>query len=549
MLVPGMVRAHLSGPLRRRRDAWVRARFRRRHTEFAGERALFQLGERFLVVEQDPELTPLRARRATLDVVCAALTAARVPYFCVRTRVAMESAVAISIAERERAVKALRPAVTAAGGYVGPVKDPHGTLAGFTPQAWAALADEPALRITRFFGTPGGELLLGADHGCVVEFWEPVGGELVAPRPNRVAESIPVAGEVVMVGENVLTRLAGKSSAGPRYPTRVEFDFPLLDDITFPIDVVYTWVDGSDPAWRARREAARAQLAALGEAALNRLADNDARYTSRDELRYSLRSLAAFAPWVRNIYLVTDEQVPPWLDTADPRITVVSHKELFACRGTLPSFNSHAIESQLHHIEGLAEHFLYFNDDVFLGRPLTPDMFFHANGLTKFFPSSRLLGLGERVPTDQPAIAAGKNTRRIIEAQFGGVPTQRVTHTPHPLRRSVLGEIEERFAEESARTAGHQFRHPDDLSIPASLHHYYGLLSGLAVPGEMAYRYIDLGLPDAPDRMRQVLERRTYDCFCVNDTDAGPMGPAEQQAITERFLEAYFPVPSPYEIN
>ena len=41
-------------------------------------------------------------------------------------------------------------------------------------------------------------------------------------------------------------------------------------------------------------------------------------------------------------------------------------------RRVLPTHNSHAVESQLHHIPGIAEHFLYSNDDMFFGRPLQP---------------------------------------------------------------------------------------------------------------------------------------------------------------------------------
>ena len=79
-----------------------------------------------------------------------------------------------------------------------------------------------------------------------------------------------------------------------------------------------------------------------------------------------------YAPWVRNIYLVTDDQVPDWLDTSCPDVKVVSHREIFANQADLPTFNSHAIESQIHRIEGLSEHFLYLNDDFFVGRPLSP---------------------------------------------------------------------------------------------------------------------------------------------------------------------------------
>ena len=118
--------------------------------------------------------------------------------------------------------------------------------------------------------------------------------------------------------------------------------------------------------------------------ARTREASGRARFISRDELRYSLRSVHLFAPWVRNIYLVTSGQVPAWLDLDHPGVRVVPHDEIMPA-DALPTFNSHAIETSLHHIPGLAEHWLYFNDDFFLGRPIRPEALFSPAGLSSVF--------------------------------------------------------------------------------------------------------------------------------------------------------------------
>ena len=44
------------------------------------------------------------------------------------------------------------------------------------------------------------------------------------------------------------------------------------------------------------------------------------------ELRYSLRSVEQFAPWVRQIFVVTNGQIPSWLNLDNPRLTIVTHK-------------------------------------------------------------------------------------------------------------------------------------------------------------------------------------------------------------------------------
>ncbi|MBO2448473.1 stealth family protein [Actinomadura barringtoniae] len=553
---PAGVRRFVPAPVRRSLKALLypevrnrveNARFRLRHRHFEAEQGVVKHHGRSRLAELRPELSALQVWEDTLQLVTGALEAASIHHFCLRPRSGLESAVAVSEVDRDRVIEVLAAAVTEAGAYVGPVKDPEGTKAEIGPKAWEAMAGRPTFRITRCFGSPDGDLVLGPELSCVVEFWKPVDGELVAPRPNRVVGELPLEGPIVRVTSDRLTALAGPESHGAvTFPVREETLLPLLDDIDFPIDVVYTWVDGDDPAWQDRRDAA---LGAVNDAERHELAINKSRFTSRDELRYSLRGLTMFAPWVRHVYIVTDDQVPAWLDVTHPGITVIDHKELFQDRGVLPTFNSHAIESQLHRIDGLSEHFLYFNDDVLLGRPVTPDMFFHPNGTTKYFPSSKQVDLRVRSGKDEPATAAGKNSRRLIEETFGGVITHRVKHTPHALRRSVLNEIEKRFPAEIAETAHHQFRHQDDVSLPSSLHHFYGFATGRAVQADLRYRYINLASPDASDRLRAVLAEREYDVFCVNDTESDAESQAVHKELTDRFLPAYFPVPSPYELG
>jgi hypothetical protein len=537
-----ILRAALGGPLRRLADRWTALWFHRRHRRLLAPatRGLARADGQVRLAEIRADITPLRARRETLDLVCASLADAGVAYFCVRPLDDRKSAVGVSAADRERAVDALSAACGRAGAYV----SAGAGRPGFGGRAWQRIAGEPVIRIARYHSTPDGRLVLGAEYGCAVEFWTPRGDDLVAPRPNRVAECISAAGPTVRAGEASFTGLAAYGERHGDYPTRPEFTARLVEDVAFPVDIVYTWVDGADEAWRARRDAA---LAAVGVAKLNHQAANDARYICRDELRYSLRGVAMHAPWVRHIWIVTDGQVPAWLDTSHPKVTVVDHREIFADRGVLPTFNSHAIESQLHHIDGLAEHFLYFNDDFFLGRPVTPSHFFQANGVSRFFTSRAQVALGDRSVADLPVLAAGKNNRRLIEETFGQVLTQKMKHVPYALRRSVLAEIEERFAEEAAETSRHQFRHPDDIAIPSSLHHYYAFLTGRAAPGEIAYSYTDLAARETPYRLRRMLSLRRFDVFCLNDTDSDEVAQARQLELMNWFLQAYFPVPSPYE--
>src|SRR5690606_39416404 len=103
-------------------------------------------------------------------------------------------------------------------------------------------------------------------------------------------------------------------------PTRRSSDLHLFE-VTEPIDVVYTWVDGADPEWNRQR--AEALGAPNNGVTMAPAADHEARFRSHDELRYSLRSLEMYAPWVRRVHIVTAGQVPYWLDTSHPRVNLV----------------------------------------------------------------------------------------------------------------------------------------------------------------------------------------------------------------------------------
>ncbi|WP_246607156.1 stealth family protein [Paractinoplanes toevensis] len=489
------------------------------------------------------EMTAARAWQQNLDAVTAVLDRAGVDYFCVRPVDDAHSVVAVHRRDRARTVDALRSAAELAGAQV--------RIGRIAEAGFRAGRATTGAQVFFPLTDPRGTTVLGSGSACEIEFWHEMPGEdgapamLVGPRRNRVAAALPAEGSVVRVGAAAINRMMPPTGDEPRYRTRSEFADDAPDDVRFPIDAVFTWVDGDDPDWLERKNAT---LAAIGAQQINAVAANQSRFTSRDELKYALRSIVAFAPWIRRIHVVTDDQLPPWLDDSHPRLTVISHRELFGGTGALPTFNSHAIESRLHLIPGLAEHFIYFNDDMFLGRPVPPTAFFHANGIAKFFLSSAQLEAGPATAFDAPVTAAGKNNRQHVLARFGRGITQKMQHVPYPLQRSVLAEIERTIPEEVLRTAQHPFRHPEDLSIPSSLQHYWAYLTGRAVPGTIKYTYADLAHPSTPARLAFLLARRGTDVFCLNDTDSATVAQAEQLAIMADFLPRYFPFRSPFEL-
>ncbi len=341
-------------------------------------------------------------------------------------------------------------------------------------------------------------------------------------------------------GPDVIVQFAGHEDYATQHQPLRSFEHPPVLRMVEPIDVVYTWVDDTDPEWRRQRAGYSPDTEGLALDALSR-----SRTVDHGELRYSLRSLARYAGWVRHIWVVTSGQVPAWLRLDHPKLTLVTHEQIFTDPSALPTFNSHAIESQLHHIEGLAEHFVYLNDDVFLGRPVAPELFFHGNGIAKFMTSPLTIDLDPpRTPRDGAAWAA-RNNRDLVERLWGRTITHRMKHVPHAHVRSALIDLERRAPEVIERVARARFRSTTDVSVASDLGHYHTFAMGLAAPGTLSFRYVDVASPALPAYFDDLLTRRSFDVFCINDAQTID-SPGRTRQITD-FLQNYFPTPSPYE--
>ncbi len=378
--------------------------------------------------------------------------------------------------------------------------------------------------------SPQGHFTSDAAQGVEIHFWSPVEGSGLIKSGvwNPFMDVLP----------DPATDSAGFGACVDR------MQCGSSETVTFPIDVVYTWVDGTDSRWQESK--GRAMNASDPEL-LARGAVDAARFADNDELRFSLRSLEQYAPWIRRIWIVTSGQVPQWLDTAHPRVTVVPHREIWPDEQGLPTFNSHAIEANLHHLDGLSEHFLYFNDDFFLVRPVTPEHFFLANGVSKFFYSRALVDLLDVHDEDSISAVASKNARRLM--QDSGTFTRKFFHVPSALRRSVMYEAEAEYPEVFTATRSAPFRTSMDIAAAGSFYFQYAFWKGKAVPGSIAYAYVDPGSADGRKTLRSVVRRHHVDTMVINDgsTDQTPEERRETSQILRKALHEFLPVPSLFE--
>ena len=324
-----------------------------------------------------------------------------------------------------------------------------------------------------------------------------------------------------------------------------------------PVDAVFMWVDASDPVWLARKNDLQQKL--FGQ--INTVEANQlARFRDNGELRYALRSLARFAPWIRKVHLVTDNQKPAWLNTE--RVNLVSHEDIFPAEINLPVFNTRPIQFCIHRVPDLAEHFLLFEDDFMLGRPVAVKDFFAAEGRPHVWiakrSTKRIASLLLKKKHDTTHDETVANSHRLIRKEFGSSYPGTVRHFPKAITRSTAEELWKLFPDVIEKTLKSPFRSFDD-GIMNTLYPLYLIaankgnirkINGISQVADILTRGIlhiggSLGDDNLDYKMRLIrfLKPRT---FCLNDA---PKATEESKQKLLNFLNSLFPEPSFFEIE
>lgn len=305
---------------------------------------------------------------------------------------------------------------------------------------------------------------------------------------------------------------------------------------TSGIDLVYTWVDGSDKSWQKEK----AYWAKKYGVEYN-IENDDSKFRDNDELKYSLRSVEMYAPWVHKIYIVTNGQVPKWLNTNHPKIKIITHDQIMP-KDALPTFNSVAIEANLAHIPDLSEKFLYSNDDTFLGRPVAPSFFFNKDG--KFKILQRRISrskFGESQHYKMIIYSLDVFKRKYNLSDFMEKPVERV-HQITPYLKSDYLNCEKDFLDEFNKVTRAKFRR-DDI-IQSHIITYYSLKNKNArflskKPSDEVFidytkiKYID-----------KIIKSRHPKLMCFNDDEKAT---PEDALAFKRALEKLWPQKSSFE--
>jgi hypothetical protein len=321
------------------------------------------------------------------------------------------------------------------------------------------------------------------------------------------------------------------------------------DDDDDPIDVVYTWVDGSDPVWKNKKDIF------FGEVDESK---SSPRYNNMDELKYSIRSVYQYANWINKIYIVVDDvQSPKFInidanngddydgdgDGQGPKIQIVKHSEIIDSK-YLPTYNSATIEACIHHIPGLSENFIYCNDDVFFGNYITKEDVY--NRVYWHYPDNSFFTPPEMNPKDPQWICSIKNGYWLLKEKY---PDAQLIIPPHVAcfcKRSLMYEIETEFPEMYEKTINKRIRKTDaecNVILLYKMQCILGVCKGIytiSPTDKMLYSYYEMEKNRDIDKIKDILKSPSK-MFCVNNI-------ASYSKVVDDVLSQKFSVKSPYEL-
>lgn len=240
-----------------------------------------------------------------------------------------------------------------------------------------------------------------------------------------------------------------------------------------PIDAVITWVDNGDTAHQEKL------FKYLPENKVNARREFKKRFVEVEELKFVVHSILIYAPFIRKIFIVTDNQVPKFIknDISNryEKVKIVDHKDIFKKDALyLPVFNSRSIETKLYDIPNLSEHFIYFNDDIFLLKPLNQLHFFREGlpvirGKWKKFKEDvfyKKLVPKKVNPKPKHGLAQDLSAKTI-----GFKKVFRFQHTPIPIRKKILKEFFEQNRDLEVKNIKHKFRNKQQFLIQGIANH------------------------------------------------------------------------------
>lgn len=316
------------------------------------------------------------------------------------------------------------------------------------------------------------------------------------------------------------------------------------------IDLVYCWCDSNDENFKKEKDKLAQKFNLDSEA------NNKCRFIDNEELRYSLRSVEKFAPWINKIYIITNKQVPHWLNLNHPKIKIIDHTEIMP-KEALPNFNSNAIEHCIKNIPNLSEKFIYGNDDMMITKPVTPEFFFGKND----YPINRFDVKLNKERYVGHYFDVLRNAEKLIEVKYNKKYDRLPHHCIDSYRKSDVIDCYNLFKKEIDDTICSQFRNNKNIS-----RHIYGFYSCAISHGRykilkkydcdlsliqklfalLSFRYQKDSFSPSACRTNIYKRFKKYNptLFCINDCEQATDKDRENN---KKVLEKIFPIKSSFE--
>ncbi len=234
------------------------------------------------------------------------------------------------------------------------------------------------------------------------------------------------------------------------------------------IDIVYSWVDASDPSWKKqyRQNPPATAINPRTSYSLRRFRDNS-------ELKYSLYSLEKYADFVNHIYIVTADQKPRFLSGKERDITLISHRDIIPAHH-LPTFNSICVEAFLHKIPGLTEYFMYLNDDIFFRKHVSIKDFINpGNHKIIIFLTKELTPLFHYDMSGSGFSWALANTNRFLNREFKQQNRYQLAHAPQMQHKPSIEEIHQLYPQVIEHSLISKYRSIYSINFTNGLYPYY----------------------------------------------------------------------------
>ena len=337
------------------------------------------------------------------------------------------------------------------------------------------------------------------------------------------------------------------------------------------IDFVVTWLDSNDPKWQEDFRKYKGITTTADQ--------SKARYRDWDFFKYWFRAVEKYAPWVHKVYVITNGKFPDWINPDCDKLVLVKHSD-YIPEQFLPTFNSRTIEFYMNRIKGLSEHFVYFNDDMYLNAPVNPDYYFR-NGLPCDNNAESVYNVTAYHPTTRFHISVGRfvkvcvvnghfNRREVIKQSFknwygfhlglidrimsfiismypnGWFIGFRDRHIEQPYLKSVFDDA---WDKESGMLTESSTKFREDATLTPYFFRYWQFASNKFYPVRLNEGRKYVSTLDFMDKILDTMKNPKIKSLCINDTQK--CSDEDYNIMKPIFLKAFdekFPQKSKYEL-